>query len=114
VLIVEDNEDAREALRIGLALEGHEVDVAADGDEGLALGVARRPDVAVVDVGLPGRDGYEVARGLRAALGEGVTLIALTGYGQRDDRRRTREAGFDVHLTKPATVEDVLRVLAER
>ena len=114
VLLVEDNEDAREALRLGLALEGHEVDVASDGEEGLALGVARRPDVAVVDVGLPGRDGYEVARGLRAALGESVTLIALTGYGQMDDRRRTREAGFDVHLTKPATVEDVLRILDTR
>ena len=114
VLVIEDNEDAREALRIGLALDGHEVDVASDGETGLALGVTRRPDVAVVDVGLPGRDGYEVARGLRAALGESVTLIALTGYGQMDDRRRTREAGFDIHLTKPATVEDVLRVLADR
>jgi CheY-like chemotaxis protein len=112
VLVVEDNDDAREALRLGLALEGHEVDVAADGHQGLALGLARRPDVAVVDVGLPGRDGYAVARGLRDALGDRVTLIALTGYGQADDRRRTREAGFDAHLTKPATVEDVLRLLA--
>jgi PAS domain S-box-containing protein len=114
VLIVEDNEDAREALRLGLTLEGHEVDVASDGEEGIALGVARRPHVAVVDVGLPGRDGYEVARGLRSALGGEVTLIALTGYGHAEDRRRTREAGFDAHLTKPATVEDVLRILADR
>jgi PAS domain S-box-containing protein len=114
VLVVEDNDDAREALRLGLSLEGHEVDVAADGHEGLALGVARRPDVAVVDVGLPGRNGYEVGRGLRAALGERITLIALTGYGQADDRARTLEAGFDAHLTKPATVEDVLRILGER
>jgi CheY-like chemotaxis protein len=114
VLIVEDNEDAREALRLGLALEGHVVDVASDGEQGLALGIARHPDVCVVDVGLPGRDGYEVARGLRATLGEDITLIALTGYGQADDRRRTREAGFDAHLTKPATVDDVLRILADR
>ena len=111
---MEDNEDAREALRLGLTLEGHEVDVASDGEEGIALGVARRPHVAVVDVGLPGRDGYEVARGLRRALAGEVTLIALTGYGHAEDRRRTREAGFDAHLTKPATVEDVLRILADR
>ena len=114
VLVIEDNEDAREALRLGLSLEGHEVDVAADGHEGLALGVARRPDVAVVDVGLPGRNGYEVGRGLRAALGDRITLIALTGYGQADDRARALEAGFDAHLTKPATVEDVLKILADR
>ena len=111
LLIIEDNADARELLKFGLGLAGHHVDVAADGSEGVARAIALHPDVAVVDLGLPGMDGFSVARALRAKFGPSIRLVALTGYGQSDDRRRTREAGFDAHITKPASVEDVLAAL---
>jgi signal transduction histidine kinase/HAMP domain-containing protein len=102
VVIVEDNADAREMLRHALAAAGHEVLEAADGPEGIASIRRARPDVALVDVGLPGFDGYEVARRIRADDGgKSIRLIALTGYGQPDDRRRALEAGFDAHLVKP-------------
>jgi CheY-like chemotaxis protein len=73
---------------------------------------AQRPDVALIDIGLPGMDGYEVARAIRASLpGHKVRLIAMTGYGQKSDRDRARQAGFDVHLVKPATGAKILRAL---
>jgi CheY-like chemotaxis protein len=110
VLIIEDNPDARNALRALLEVWGHHVEVAEDGPRGFEAALAMRPDVVIVDIGLPGLDGYHVARGLRAALGEGgAFLVALTGYGQPDDRRRALEAGFDVHLVKPVDPD----VLAE-
>ncbi|HEV8615929.1 MAG TPA: ATP-binding protein [Methylomirabilota bacterium] len=101
ILVVEDNADAREMLRIALELDGHRVEVAEDGVKGVETALRIHPDVALVDIGLPGLDGYEVARRIRQSLGEDVRLVALTGYGQAEDRRRTREAGFDVHLVKP-------------
>jgi CheY-like chemotaxis protein/anti-sigma regulatory factor (Ser/Thr protein kinase) len=101
ILLVEDNDDAREMLRFALGREGHTVLEAASGHEGIALATSAAPDVALIDLGLPGRDGYEVARSIRAALGRDITLIALTGYGSADDRRRTEQAGFDAHLVKP-------------
>jgi CheY-like chemotaxis protein len=101
ILVVEDNADAREMLRIALELDGHHVEVAEDGIKGVETALRIHPDVALVDIGLPGLDGYEVARRIRQSLGEDVRLVALTGYGQAEDRRRTREAGFDVHLVKP-------------
>ena len=73
----------------------------ASGHEGIELATSATPDIALIDLGLPGRDGYEVARTIRAALGKDITLIALTGYGSPDDRRRTEQAGFDAHLVKP-------------
>ena len=89
-------------LRVSLEMSGHEVGVAADGPSGLELVQRRAPDVVLVDVGLPGMDGYEVARHIRATPGgRRIRLIALTGYGQQDDRRRSRESGFDAHLVKP-------------
>jgi signal transduction histidine kinase len=112
VLLVEDNDDAREALRIGLELAGHRVRVASDGGSGIQRAMEVRPDVAVIDVGLPGLDGYQVARALRQKLGPNLLLIALTGYGQADDQRRALEAGFDIHLTKPIGVEDLERVIS--
>lgn len=111
VLLIEDNDDAREALRLGLEMAGHRVRVASDGASGIERALEARPDVAVIDVGLPGLDGYQVAQALRQKLGRGLLLVALTGYGQSDDRRRALEAGFDVHLTKPAGVEELERVL---
>ena len=112
ILIIEDNAAARETLRFVLELEGHRVEVSADGLAGVEAGERQRPDVAFVDIGLPGLDGYEVARRLRAVRGDGVRLFAITGYGQPEDVRRARHAGFDGHLTKPVEAEEVLRILA--
>jgi CheY-like chemotaxis protein/anti-sigma regulatory factor (Ser/Thr protein kinase) len=101
VLIVEDNDDARDMLRHLLEHTGHEVHEAADGLTGLYQALALRPDAAVIDIGLPELDGYEVARRVRAAGRADVLLVAVTGYGQSGDRQRSGEAGFDAHLTKP-------------
>jgi len=101
ILIVEDNDDARDALRMLLELDGHTVEAAADGAEALDIVRDKDPDVALVDIGLPGIDGYEVARRIRAGQGPRPLLIALTGYGQPEDRRRATEAGFDSLLVKP-------------
>ena len=104
ILIVEDNDDARESLRLLLESLGHRVLEAADGQRGLSLALHHKPDVVLIDLGLPGLDGYEVARALRASpVGKQATLIAVTGYGQHDDRRRSTEAGFDAHLVKPVS-----------
>jgi CheY-like chemotaxis protein len=101
VLIVEDSADIRESLQELLEALGHRVEAAADGEEALARALDQRPDIALVDIGLPRIDGYEVARRMRKALGTDVVLLALTGYGQPEDRARAAEAGFDLHLTKP-------------
>jgi signal transduction histidine kinase len=112
ILIVEDNMDARDMLRTVLEIDGHTVSVAEDGLAGVEVGVARRPEIALIDIGLPGIDGYEVARRLRQRLGDGVLLVALTGYGQPEDRRQARAAGFDAHLTKPVDPDALVEVLA--
>jgi signal transduction histidine kinase len=113
VLIVEDNDDARQMLHEALAYSGHEVREARDGASGLALAAESRPDVALIDIGLPDLDGYEVARRLRAAPGgRRMGLIAITGYGQAEDQRRAYEAGFDAHLTKPVAPERLKQVMA--
>jgi CheY-like chemotaxis protein len=115
VLVVEDKIDARESLRAVLELAGHQVRCAEDGFRAIDVAVAWVPDAALVDVGLPGIDGYEVARRLRAsAMGATVRLVAVTGYGPPDDRRRAMESGFDAHLVKPVTAEDLDRVLNAR
>jgi len=111
ILIVEDNEDAREMLRMLLEREGHEVHEAADGGQGADEAVRLKPDVALVDVGLPVLDGYGAARAIRAALGEDVLLVALTGYGSQEDRRRAMHAGFDLHLRKPVDLRELRRIL---
>ncbi len=115
VLVVEDNADARESLRILLERWGHRVEVAANGPDGIERIRASLPDVAFIDIGLPGLDGYALARATRALPGgDRVALVALTGYGQRRDERRAREAGFDTFLAKPAEAADLTRVLALR
>jgi PAS domain S-box-containing protein len=102
VLVVEDNRDAADSLRMLLALLGHEAAVAYNGLEGVRQGREWRPDVVLCDIGLPGLDGYAVAGELRQdPATAGARLIAITGYGQDEDRRRTLQAGFDHHLTKP-------------
>jgi CheY-like chemotaxis protein len=112
ILIADDNQDALESLALMLRMEGHEVVCASDGEEALALAGQRRPEIVVLDVGMPKLDGCEVARRIRAeAWGRGAILVALTGWGQDVDRRRSREAGFDMHLVKPvdpATLCDML------
>jgi CheY-like chemotaxis protein len=112
VLLVEDSDDNREMMRELLEMEGFRVDVAIDGAQGIEQALALRPSIAIVDIGLPEMDGYEVARRVRAALGRGITLVALTGYGQPDDFDRAAAAGFDVHLTKPVNIADLEAALA--
>jgi two-component system, sensor histidine kinase len=112
ILIVEDNDDAREALRMLLEMDGHVVEAAAEGTQALEITRANDPDLALVDIGLPGIDGYEVARRIRAADKQRPLLIALTGYGQPEDRRRAAEAGFDSMLVKPVDPNALSDLLA--
>jgi two-component system CheB/CheR fusion protein len=113
VLVVEDNEDAAETLAEVLRLGGHEVVVAYDGAEGVRRAAEWRPDAVLCDIGLPGMDGYEVARRLRTGGGgQGMLLVALTGYALPEDLRRAHAAGFDAHLSKPARLEDIEAILA--
>jgi len=113
VLLIEDNEDGREMMATMLTAYGYAVHQAGDGAQGVQAAMAAPPDVALVDIGLPGIDGYEVARRLRAAeQTRHVKLIALTGYGQADDHQRVMDAGFDLHLVKPVQIDQLLGALA--
>jgi signal transduction histidine kinase/ActR/RegA family two-component response regulator len=111
ILVIEDGEDNRVALKAALEQMGHEVLDSADGVTGAEAAIHHAPEVVVVDIGLPGLDGYEVARRIRAARGSRVLLVALTGYGQPEDRRLAVAAGFDVHLTKPVELEALAAVI---
>jgi two-component system CheB/CheR fusion protein len=113
ILVVEDNTDGAESLREVLAMDGHSVEVAHDGPRGLEKAREFVPELVVCDIGLPGLDGYEVARAIRkdSAL-RGVFLIALTGYALPEDQRRASDAGFDTHLSKPTTVERIREAIA--
>jgi signal transduction histidine kinase/ActR/RegA family two-component response regulator len=113
VLVVEDLQDAREALGELLDIHGYQVTLAEDGPAGVEKALAAPPDVALVDIGLPGIDGYQVAQRLRERFGQAIYLIAMTGYGQAEDRRRAREAGFDEHLVKPVSPARLLALLSE-
>lgn len=112
ILLVEDNRDAAEMLSMLVRLMGHEVMAAATGDEGVRVALRERPDVVLCDIGLPGMSGHEVASFLRKQ-GElnGTRLIALSGYGQEEDKARAREAGFDGYLTKPVDADCLHRML---
>lgn len=118
VLVVDDNVDSAQSMSLLLGLEGYQVECAYDGEEALVRADRFRPHVVLLDLGLPRFSGYEVARRLRG--GEGVSadpsvlLVAVSGYGRERDRQAAREAGFDLHLTKPADPDEVLRVLADR
>jgi PAS domain S-box-containing protein len=115
VLIIEDIQDAAETLRDLLALLGCEVEIARSGRTGVELARTMRPDVVLCDIGLPGMDGYQVAAALREdPLTTNARLIAVSGYGQEEDRRRSREAGFDHHLTKPVDCDELQRLLGVR
>ncbi len=102
VLIVEDDLDSREGLKNLLEIWGHSVDLADNGRDGIEQAILHRPAVALIDIGLPGLDGYQVARRIRAALGSSeMFLVAITGYADAGERARALENGFDAHLPKP-------------
>jgi CheY-like chemotaxis protein len=112
VLVVDDNRDAADSLAMMLALSGHEVTTAHDGEGALQHRDAFDPDVVLLDIGMPGMNGYEVAERLRRqpATREAV-IVAITGWGQEKDRERARAAGFDEHFVKPADVERLVQLL---
>ena len=101
VLVVEDNPDGREMLRLLLQMAGYDVRVARDGVEAVEVALRELPQAAVIDIGLPRLDGYAVAQRLRTALGPNIFLITHTSHGRPEDRQRALQAGFDVHLVKP-------------
>jgi signal transduction histidine kinase/ActR/RegA family two-component response regulator len=111
IVIVEDNNDVRDLLRLKLKRLGHSVSDAGDGVEGLRVLLTEKPDLALVDLGLPGMDGFAVAREAREKLGHDVILVAVSGFGQPEDKRRAIEAGFDEHITKPADVQEIESIL---
>jgi CheY-like chemotaxis protein len=113
ILVADDNADALETLATVLELGGHEVFSATNGSLALESAERHLPEVALLDIGMPLLDGYEVARRIRAqAWGKRITLVALTGWGQDSDRRRSQEAGFDSHLVKPLDLEKLTQLLA--
>ena len=110
---MDDNQDAADSLAMLLRLQGHEVRVAYSGMAALEMTKTYTPDVVFLDIGMPGMDGYEVARRIRQQPGlEKVVLAALTGWGQKEDRRRTAEAGFNHHLVKPPEPKAVESILS--
>jgi CheY-like chemotaxis protein len=110
ILLVDDNRDAADALATLLRLEGHEVHLAHDGDEGVRQAASLEPDAVLLDIGMPKLDGYEACRLIREqAAGRRVTLIALTGFGQEQDRRRAEDAGFDAHFVKPIDLATLMQ-----
>jgi CheY-like chemotaxis protein len=113
VLIAEDNRDAAEMMQMMLELKGYDVRLASDGGDAVVIAASFRPHIAFLDIGMPVMDGYEAARRIRETLGNDVMLIALTGWGQDDDMQRSRDAGFDHHLTKPPKPEMIERLIAD-
>jgi CheY-like chemotaxis protein len=114
ILIADDNQDAAQSLAMLLELEGFEVTIAHDGAHALAVFETEQPRFALLDIGMPKIDGYEVARRIRRhARGSAVVLIAVTGWGQATDKARARAAGFDHHLTKPIELEQLSALLAD-
>ena len=112
ILVVDDNRDAAASLAMLLELDGHHIVTAHDGAAALEAAAAQRPEVVLLDIGLPLLDGYEVCRRIRQQpWGAGVVLLALTGWGQEEDRDRTRAAGFDGHLVKPVDYNELMTLL---
>jgi CheY-like chemotaxis protein len=114
ILIADDNRDAADTMGMLLELGGHEVIIAHSGNQALQLGREHRPDVVILDIGMPDLNGYDVARTARNEdWGKSAYLIALTGWGQAEDKERARMAGFDRHLTKPVDPDLVEEILKE-
>jgi CheY-like chemotaxis protein/nitrogen-specific signal transduction histidine kinase len=112
ILIADDNEDTAEMMEVMLGFKGHDVRVAHDGFEAVAIAATFNPHIAFLDIGMPRLDGYEAARRIRALPGRRAVLVALTGWGQEEDKRRSRDAGFDHHLTKPPEPDILERLIA--
>ncbi len=113
IVLIEDNVDANDSLKSVLEMLGHEVYSAFDGSAGAILARERKPHFVLCDIGLPGMDGYQVMASLKETMSPMPVMIALTGYGQKEDRMRALAAGFDHHLTKPVDIEGLLRLIAE-
>jgi len=112
VLVVDDNVDSAESLAMLMKISGHEVEMAHDGLEAVDLSLAFRPDVILLDIGLPKLNGYEVARKIREQqAGKDIVLIALTGWGQEEDRRKSKESGFNAHIVKPVDFPELTKLL---
>jgi CheY-like chemotaxis protein len=115
VMVVDDNVDAAAMLDMLLRSLGHETRVAHEGTAALRVAEEFRPDIVLLDIGMPGIDGYEVARRLRTlAKARPMRIVAVTGWGQEGDRERSREAGFDLHLVKPVDANELSRALNDR
>jgi CheY-like chemotaxis protein len=114
ILLVDDNEDARLLLAEMLVTLGYAVHMASNGIEALDSVLDVRPDLAILDIGLPGMNGYELASRIRDALDGNIRLIALTGYGQPDDVARSQRAGFDAHLVKPVSINRLIELIQRR
>lgn len=112
ILVVDDNRDAADTLGMFLRAKGHDVRIAYDGVEGVGAALAFKPQVVLLDIGLPKLFGYDVARELREKFGQSVLIVAITGYGQEEDRRRSKEAGIDYHFTKPIDLLELERLFA--
>ena len=113
ILVVEDHEDSRDMLREFLQFEGYDVEVAADGRVGIDAALERRPVVVLIDLGLPLVDGFQVARAIRERLGHNIWLVALTSRTTPADRRRSAEAGFDLHVAKPVAIDRLRGILRD-
>jgi two-component system, chemotaxis family, CheB/CheR fusion protein len=111
VLVVDDNRDAAESLAMVLTLRGYDAVVCHDGHTAVEVALSAQPDIVLLDLGLPGLDGFEVCRQLREQGLEKAHIVAITGYGQDEDRRRSREAGFDEHLVKPVDPDALMKRL---
>ncbi len=111
VLVVDDNQDAADSLATLLDVLGYSVRIAYDGPDAIEAADEFQPEVALLDIGLPRLSGYDIARHVREKHGEKVLLVAITGWGQEDDRRKAREAGFDHHFTKPADFDVLIKLI---
>jgi len=111
ILVVDDDGDTREALRTLLELRGHQVDEAADGAAALQLADTTDPDIVILDIGLPAVDGFEVAEQLSRGDGKHPFIVGLSGYAQEKDFARARRGGFDAYVTKPAGIDELLRLI---
>jgi CheY-like chemotaxis protein/two-component sensor histidine kinase len=111
ILVVDDNRDVAGSMALLLQLGGHQVFTAHDGEEALEVAAKERPGVILLDIGLPGMDGYEVCRQLRSQVRSAAMIIAMTGYGQAEDRQRSMEAGFDAHQIKPVDHAELMKLL---
>jgi CheY-like chemotaxis protein len=116
-LVADDNRDAADTMGLLLELAGHKVIVAHSGKQALEMGELHRPDIVLLDIGMPDMNGYDVARAIRnQPWGQGILLLAITGWGQPDDKESARAAGFDRHLTKPVnpdSVEDIIKLFLD-